>query len=70
MARDLNVAERTTVPRVCPRRHARQAHLPLICAAPSDALPRLLRLPQVGEITDLRRSMIYQLEADGNFPRR
>lgn len=38
--------------------------------APSDALPRLLRLQQVGEITGLRRSMIYQLEADGNFPRR
>lgn len=33
-------------------------------------LPRLLRLHQVGEITGLRRSMIYQLEADGNFPRR
>ena len=38
--------------------------------APSNALPRLLRLQQVGEITGLRRSMIYQLEADGNFPRR
>lgn len=38
--------------------------------AQSDALPRLLRLHQVGEITGLRRSMIYQLEADGNFPRR
>jgi prophage regulatory protein len=38
--------------------------------APSDALPRLLRLQQVGEITGLRRSMIYQLEAEGNFPRR
>jgi prophage regulatory protein len=36
----------------------------------SDALPRLLRLQQVGEITGLRRSMIYQLEADGSFPRR
>lgn len=36
----------------------------------NDALPRLLRLQQVGEITGLRRSMIYQLEADGNFPRR
>lgn len=39
-------------------------------SAPNDALPRLLRLQQVGEITGLRRSMIYQLEADGNFPRR
>ena len=36
----------------------------------NDTLPRLLRLQQVGEITGLRRSMIYQLEADGNFPRR
>jgi prophage regulatory protein len=31
---------------------------------------RLLRLEQVGEITGLRRSMIYQLEAEGRFPRR
>jgi prophage regulatory protein len=38
--------------------------------ATGDALTRLLRLQQVGEITGLRRSMIYQLEADGNFPRR
>lgn len=38
--------------------------------AQSEVLPRLLRLRQVGEITGLRRSMIYQLEADGNFPRR
>ena len=38
--------------------------------APNATLPRLLRLQQVGEITGLRRSMIYQLEADGNFPRR
>jgi prophage regulatory protein len=38
--------------------------------AQSEVLPRLLRLQQVGEITGLRRSMIYQLEADGDFPRR
>ena len=100
MARDLNVAERTTVPRVCPR-HTRTAGLPSANVrravhapawmfeyakaqaqttressamnaqpAPNDTLPRLLRLQQVGEITGLRRSMIYQLEADGNFPRR
>ena len=37
---------------------------------PNDTVPRLLRLQQVGEITGLRRSMIYQLEADGNFPKR
>ncbi|MGH8251916.1 MAG: helix-turn-helix transcriptional regulator [Steroidobacteraceae bacterium] len=37
----------------------------------SDDVPlRLLRLEQVGEITGLRRSMIYQLEAEGSFPRR
>jgi len=34
MARDLNVAERTTVPRVCPRRRAQQACLPLTCTVP------------------------------------
>ena len=38
MARDLNLAERTTVPRVCPRRRAQQARLPLSCAAP--CMPR------------------------------
>jgi prophage regulatory protein len=38
--------------------------------APSDVPPRLLRLQEVGEMAGLRRSMIYQLEADGNFPRR
>lgn len=31
---------------------------------------RLLRLEQVGEMTGLRRSMVYQLEAAGGFPRR
>lgn len=31
---------------------------------------RLLRLEQVGEVTGLRRSMVYQLEAEGRFPRR
>ena len=37
----------------------------------SDDVPlRLLRLEQVGEITGLRRSMVYQLEAEGRFPRR
>jgi prophage regulatory protein len=31
---------------------------------------RVLRLPQVCEVTGLRRSMIYQLEAEQRFPRR
>lgn len=35
-----------------------------------DGSLRLLRLEQVGEITGLRRSMVYQLEAEGGFPRR
>ncbi len=39
MARDLSVTERTTVPRVCPRRDARQACLPLKCAAPRTPEP-------------------------------
>jgi prophage regulatory protein len=31
---------------------------------------RILRLPQVCEVTGLCRSMIYQMEADLRFPRR
>jgi prophage regulatory protein len=31
---------------------------------------RLLRLPQVCEITGVKRSMIYQMEAEHRFPRR
>jgi len=31
---------------------------------------KVLRLPQVCEVTGLRRSMIYQLEAELRFPRR
>jgi hypothetical protein len=34
MARDLSVEGRSTVPRVCTRRRARQACLPLDCATP------------------------------------
>jgi predicted DNA-binding transcriptional regulator AlpA len=52
IARDLNVAERTPVPRVCPRRRAQQASLPIICAAPctprpgsSDTRKRKSKLP-------------------------
>jgi prophage regulatory protein len=31
---------------------------------------KVLRLPEVCEVTGLRRSMIYQLEAEQRFPRR
>ncbi len=31
---------------------------------------KILRLPQVCEVTGLCRSMIYQMEADLRFPRR
>ena len=31
---------------------------------------RLLRLPQVCDITGVKRSMIYQMEAEQRFPRR
>jgi len=31
---------------------------------------RLLRLPQVCDITGVKRSMIYQMEAEHRFPRR
>ena len=31
---------------------------------------QFLRLPQVCQVTGLRRSMIYQLEAERRFPRR
>jgi prophage regulatory protein len=36
----------------------------------ADAHVKVLRLPQVCEVTGLRRSMIYQLEAEQRFPRR
>lgn len=36
----------------------------------SESAPYILRLPRVCEVTGLGRSMIYQLEADGRFPRR
>lgn len=35
----------------------------------SDASLRLLRLEQVCEMTGLRRSMVYQLEAELRFPK-
>jgi prophage regulatory protein len=41
-----------------------------IQASATDALLRVLRLPQVCSITGLCRSMIYQLEAEKRFPRR
>lgn len=36
----------------------------------TEAPLRLLRLEQVCEITGLRRSMVYQLEAELRFPKR
>jgi prophage regulatory protein len=41
-----------------------------IQASTTDALLRVLRLPQVCSVTGLCRSMIYQLEAEQRFPRR
>jgi prophage regulatory protein len=38
--------------------------------ATNDATLKILRLPQVCEVTGLCRSMIYQLEADLKFPPR
>jgi prophage regulatory protein len=36
----------------------------------NDSSLKILRLPQVCEVTGLCRSMIYQLEADLRFPQR
>ena len=36
----------------------------------ADLPPRILRLPQVIDLTGLGRSMIYQMEADLRFPKR
>jgi prophage regulatory protein len=36
----------------------------------NDSSLKILRLPQVCEVTGLRRSMIYQMEADLRFPKR
>lgn len=41
-----------------------------IQAPATNALLRVLRLPQVCDVTGLCRSMIYQLEAERQFPRR
>jgi prophage regulatory protein len=37
---------------------------------PNEESLRILRLPQVCEVTGLCRSMIYQMEADRRFPKR
>ena len=39
-------------------------------ARPTPAAIQILRLPQVSQRTGLCRSMIYQLEAEHQFPRR
>ena len=38
--------------------------------SPNSHSIRILRLPQVCEVTGLCRSMIYQMEADLRFPQR
>jgi prophage regulatory protein len=42
----------------------------MIASPPSEGSMKILRLPQVCEVTGLCRSMIYQLEADLRFPQR
>jgi prophage regulatory protein len=42
----------------------------MITSPTNDASFKILRLPQVCEVTGLCRSMIYQLEADLKFPKR
>lgn len=42
----------------------------MIGSSTTDASLKILRLPQVCEMTGLCRSMIYQLEADLRFPQR
>lgn len=42
----------------------------ITATAPNEETLKILRLPQVCEVTGLCRSMIYQMEADRRFPRR
>jgi prophage regulatory protein len=42
----------------------------MITPPTNEASLKILRLPQVCEVTGLCRSMIYQLEADLRFPQR
>jgi prophage regulatory protein len=42
----------------------------MITSSTNEASLKILRLPQVCELTGLCRSMIYQLEADLRFPQR
>lgn len=42
----------------------------MITSSTTDESFKILRLPQVCEVTGLCRSMIYQLEADLRFPQR
>jgi prophage regulatory protein len=42
----------------------------MITSTTNEASLKILRLPQVCEVTGLCRSMIYQLEADLRFPQR
>jgi prophage regulatory protein len=42
----------------------------MITSSTTEGSLKILRLPQVCEVTGLCRSMIYQLEADLQFPQR
>jgi prophage regulatory protein len=42
----------------------------ITATAPNEESLKILRLPQVCEVTGLCRSMIYQMEADRRFPQR
>jgi len=42
----------------------------ITATAPNEESLKILRLPQVCEVTGLCRSMIYQMEADHRFPQR
>lgn len=55
-----------------PRRHATARdieHCPLDLGSPCIRSIRMLRLAQVIDATGLGRSKIYQLQAQGNFPK-
>jgi prophage regulatory protein len=42
----------------------------IAATVPNEESLKILRLPQVCEVTGLCRSMIYQMEADRRFPQR
>jgi prophage regulatory protein len=52
------------------QRTAQQLALSFVPPAPRSGNQRVLRLPQVCATTGLRRSFIYQMEAQNRFPKR